>query len=81
MPRPKLDDIAPRTIRVHIPTYDSILKFFAQSSSGIRGSDAIRQLIKYFGLYCEEQMRLGRMASAKDLQEAENLVRKVMETE
>lgn len=79
MPRQKIPDIAPRTIRVHIPTYESILRFFSLSSSGVRGSDAIRQLIKHFGVYCEEQMRMGRMASAKDLQAAEDMVKKVME--
>lgn len=74
MARKKLSDVAPRTIRVHIPTYDAILQFFGLSPSGIRGSDAIRQVLYQFGLYCQEQMEHGRTASARDLKEAEDVI-------
>jgi len=77
MARKKLNDVAPRTIRLHTPTYNSILEFFALSPSGIRGSDAIRQVIYQFGIYCQEQMAQGRTASARDLREAEDVVFKV----
>ena len=52
MARTKLNEVAPRTIRVHVPTYNSILEFFALSHSGLRGSDAIRQVLYRFGTYC-----------------------------
>ncbi len=74
MPRKKLNDVAPRTVRVHVPTYNKILEFFALSPSGIRGSDAIRQVLYQFGLYCGEQMETGRTASARDLKEAEDII-------
>ena len=74
MSRKKLSDVAPRTIRVHVPTYNKILEFFSLSPSGIRGSDAIRQVLYQFGLYCAEQLETGRTASAKDLQEAEDII-------
>jgi hypothetical protein len=74
MARKKLSEVAPRTVRVHIPTYNSILEFFALSPSGIRGSDAIRQLLYRFGLYCEEQLQTGRVASSRDLTVAEDLI-------
>lgn len=77
MARKKLSDVAPRTIRVHVPTYNKILEFFSLSPSGIRGSDAIRQVLYQFGLYCQEQMNSGRTASARDLKEAEDVVLKV----
>jgi hypothetical protein len=76
MPRKSLADVAPRTIRIHIPTYNKILEFFSMSTSGIRGSDAIRQVLYQFGKYCAEQMEAGRVAGAKDLQEAEETVLK-----
>jgi hypothetical protein len=76
MSRRKLSDVAPRTIRVHVPTYNSILEFFSLSPSGIRGSDAIRQVIYQFGRYCESQMTTGRTASARDLQVAEDIIYK-----
>lgn len=76
MARKKLNEVAPRTIRVHVPTYSKILEFFSLSPSGIRGSDAIRQVLYQFGLYCQEQMELGRTASAKDLKEAEDIIYK-----
>ena len=78
MARKKLKEIAPRTIRVHIPTYNHILEFFAMSPSGIRGSDAIRQVLIHFGKYCEEQMQAGRTAGSKDLAVAEEIVFKTM---
>ena len=74
MARKRLNDVAPRTVRVHVPTYNSILDFFALSPSGIRGSDAIRQILYKFGLYCDEQMKSGRVASARDLTEAEDII-------
>ena len=74
MARKKLNEVAPRTIRLHTPTYDKILQFFALSPSGIRGSDAIRQVLYQFGLYCESQMSQGRTASARDLKEAEDMI-------
>lgn len=74
MARKKLTDVSPRTIRVHVPTYDSILEFFSLSPSGIRGSDAIRQVLYQFGLYCQEQLTSGRTASARDLKEAEDVI-------
>lgn len=74
MARKKLSDVAPRTIRVHVPTYDKILEFFSLSPSGLRGSDAIRQVLYQFGLYCQDQMQQGRIASARDLKEAEDVV-------
>lgn len=77
MARKKLSEVAPRTIRVHIPTYNYILEFFQLSPSGIRGSDAIRQVLYQFGIYCQEQMAQGRTASARDLREAEDVVLKV----
>lgn len=75
MAQPKLPDVAPRTIRVHIPTYNAILEFFRLSPSGLRGSDAIRQVLMKFGEYCQEQMEAGRTASTKDLLEAEKTFR------
>ena len=78
MPRKKLKEVAPRTIRVHIPTYNSILEFFSMSPAGLSGSDAIRQLIYHFGQYCEDQMKAGRSATSADLQAAEDAVYKVM---
>lgn len=77
MARKKLNEVAPRTIRVHVPTYNKILEFFALSPSGIRGSDAIRQVLYQFGLYCQEQMENSRTASARDLKEAEDVVFKM----
>lgn len=77
MARKKLSDVAPRTIRVHVPTYDKILEFFSLSPSGIRGSDAIRQILYQFGIYCQEQISQGRTASARDLKEAEDVVFKL----
>lgn len=77
MARKKLSDVAPRTIRIHVPTYDAILQFFSLSPSGIRGSDAIRQVLYQFGLYCQEQMERGRTASARDLKEAEDVIFKI----
>lgn len=74
MARKKLSDVAPRTIRIHVPTYNKILEFFSLSPSGIRGSDAIRQVLYHFGLYCEHQLASSRVASAKDLKEAEDMV-------
>ena len=76
MPRKKLNEVSPRTIRVHIPTYNKNLEFFAMSPSGIRGSDAIRQVLYEFGRYCEEQMLAGRVASARDLKEAEDVIQR-----
>ncbi len=78
MARKKLSDVAPRTIRVHVPTYDSILQFFALSPAGYRGSDAIRQLLYQFGLYCQEQMAQGQVATGRDLKAAEDIVYKVL---
>lgn len=78
MSRNKLDNVSARTIRVHIPTYNSILTFFRSSPSGLRGSDAIRQVLYYFGVYCEEQMRIGRTASSQDLQKAEQIVKEMI---
>ncbi len=81
MARKKMLEVAPRTIRVHIPSYNHILEFFAMSPSGIRGSDAIRQVLIHFGKYCEEQMHKGRHASSKDLQVAEEIVYRTMDKE
>jgi hypothetical protein len=81
MARKKLNEVSPRTIRVHIPTYDKILEFFSMSPSGIRGSDAIRQVLYQFGLYCKEQMETGRVASARDLKEAEDIIFKTFKGE
>jgi hypothetical protein len=81
MARKKLNEVAPRTIRVHIPTYDKILEFFSLSPSGIRGSDAIRQVLFQFGLYCKDQLDTGRTASAKDLKEAEDIIYKTFREE
>lgn len=78
MSRKKLKDVNARTVRVHIPTYNHILEFFSRSPSGICGSDAIRQVLIHFGLYCKDQMDAGRVASSKDLKAAEELVFKVM---
>ena len=69
-------DIAPRTVRVHIPTYNKILTFFSMSPSGITGADAIRQILYKFGQYCDDQMNAGRIASARDLSAAEDIVYK-----
>lgn len=76
MARKRITDVAPRTIRVHIPTYNSILEFFSLSPSGIRGSDAIRQVLYKFGLYCQDQLESGRTASSQDLKEAEDIIYK-----
>lgn len=81
MARKKLNEVAPRTIRVHIPTYDHILEFFSMSPSGIRGSDAIRQVLYQFGLYCAEQLQTGRVASARDLKAAEDIIFKTFRDE
>jgi hypothetical protein len=81
MARKKLNDVAPRTIRVHVPTYDKILEFFSMSPSGIRGSDAIRQVLYQFGLYCKEQLETKRVASARDLKEAEDIIFKTFKGE
>lgn len=72
MPK-QLVNVAPRTVRVHIPTYNKILEFFRASPSGIRGSDAIRQVLYHFGTYCDAQMKAGRSASATDLLKAEEI--------
>lgn len=76
MARKKMQEVASRTVRLHIPSYNSILEFFRMSPSGIRGSDAIRQVLMAFGAYCEDQMKAGRTASTQDLVEAENIVLK-----
>lgn len=81
MARKKLSEVGPRTIRVHIPTYNKILEFFSLSPSGIRGSDAIRQLLYKFGEYCQHQLESGQTASAKDLRAAEDLVFNVFREE
>lgn len=81
MAQNKLPDVAPRTIRVHIPTYNAILEFFRLSPSGLRGSDAIRQVLMQFGKYCEDQMRAGRQASTRDLLEAEKTFHRIMSGE
>ena len=78
MARQRLPDVAPRTIRVHIPTYNHILSFFAASPSGLRGSDAIRQVLYAFGTYCAEQRRRGRTAGSADLRKAEELVMEML---
>ncbi len=80
MARKSLKDVAPRTIRVHIPSYNKILEFFRLSPSGIRGSDAIRQVLMHYGQYCEDQMKGGRTASPQDLIEAENAVLKMFDS-
>lgn len=80
MARKSLIDVAPRTIRVHIPTYNKILEFFRLSPSGICGSDAIRQVLMHYGNYCEDQMKAGRLASSQDLLEAENAVLSMFES-
>ncbi|MCP3669394.1 MAG: hypothetical protein GY814_02940 [Gammaproteobacteria bacterium] len=80
MARKSLIDVAPRTIRVHIPTYNKILEFFRLSPSGICGSDAIRQVLMHYGNYCEDQMKAGRLASSQDLLEAENAVLNMFES-
>ena len=74
MPRKPNLDIAPRTVRVHVPTYNHILHFFRLSPAGITGADAIRQILYKFGKYCEEQQATGRPASAQDLTAAEDIV-------
>lgn len=79
MAQNKLPDVAPRTVRVHVPTYNAILEFFRLSPSGLRGSDAIRQVLMRFGQYCEAQMKAGRQASTKDLLEAERTFHRMME--
>jgi hypothetical protein len=81
MARKKLRDVAPRTLRLHVPTYNSILQFFAMSPSGLCGSDAIRQVVYHFGLYCEQQMRAGRVANSRDLEAAEQAVFDAMSRE
>ena len=73
MPK-QLKDVSPRTVRVHIPTYNKILEFFNTSPAGLCGSDAIRHLLHAFGTYCSEQMEQGRVASSKDLRAAEELI-------
>lgn len=78
MSRKKLSEVAPRTVRVHVPTYNSILEFFALSPAGYRGSDAIRQMLYQFGLYCQEQMAQGQVATGRDLKAAEDIVYKVL---
>lgn len=80
MARKSLKDVAPRTVRVHIPTYNKILEFFRLSPSGICGSDAIRQVLMHYGQYCEDQMKAGRTASSQDLLEAENAVLSMFES-
>lgn len=81
MAQNKLPDVAPRTIRVHIPTYNAILEFFRLSPSGLRGSDAIRQVLMQFGKYCEDQMKAGRQASTRDLLAAEQTFHRIMSGE
>jgi len=81
MARKKLGDVAPRTIRVHVPSYNKILEFFAMSPSGIRGSDAIRQILHQFGTYCADQLKVGRVASARDLKEAEDIIFRTFQDE
>jgi hypothetical protein len=80
MARQRLPDVKPRTIRVHVPTYDAILTFFAASPSGLRGSDAIRQVLYAFGIYCREQVRKGRTANSSDLRKAEQIVMEMLGT-
>lgn len=81
MPRKSIPDVAPRTVRVHVPSYNSILEFFRMSPTGIRGSDAIRQVLMHFGKYCDDQMKAGRTASSQDLIEAENAAIKLFGNE
>jgi hypothetical protein len=81
MAQNKLPDVAPRTVRVHIPTYNAILEFFRLSPSGLRGSDAIRQVLMQFGKYCEDQMKAGRTASTRDLLEAEKTFHRIMDND
>lgn len=79
MARKKLQDVAPRTLRLHLPTYNAILEYFAMSPSGLCGSDAIRQVVYHFGVYCQEQMRAGRTANSSDLRAAEQAVFEAVE--
>lgn len=78
MSRKKLPEVAPRTIRLHIPTYNAILDFFSMSPAGLSGSDAIRQLLYHYGTYCQEQMQAGRQATSVDLKAAEDAVYKLL---
>jgi len=80
MARKSLIDVAPRTVRVHIPSYNHILEFFRLSPSGICGSDAIRQVLMHYGNYCYDQMKAGRTASSQDLLEAENAVLRMFDS-
>jgi len=75
MGRRSIPDTAERTIRLHIPTYNSILQFFGESPTGIKGSDAIREVVYQFGLHCQEQMAAGQRATAVDYGKIEQIVK------
>jgi hypothetical protein len=68
-----------RSVRVDLGTYNSILEFFGRSPTGIKGADAIRELLYRFGLHCQEQMDSGRVAGVKDFAEIGDFVEKQLE--
>jgi len=72
--RRQIPDCKPRTIRLHVPTYDAILDFFAASPSGITGSDAIREILMRFGNHCIRKRRKGHVAGPEDLAQIDSIM-------
>jgi hypothetical protein len=72
--RHQIPNCKPRTIRLHVPTYDAILDFFANSPSGITGSAAIREILMRFGNHCIRKRRQGYVAGPEDLADIEDIM-------
>jgi len=60
-------EIAPRTIRVNVQTYNWILEYFSRSPDGIKGQAAIRKYLHELGHECHRRMQRGRTACISDM--------------
>jgi hypothetical protein len=74
MPRRSIPGTAERNIRVHLESYNWIKDFFAASPAGITTTDACREILYRFGLYCKEQMDKGSEASWKDIAAIDGII-------
>lgn len=79
MPRRSIPGTAQRNIRVHLQSYEWIKEFFASSPAGITTTDACREVLKRFGLYCKERMDEGAEASWKDIAAIDGIILGYME--
>jgi len=79
MPRKAMKGVAPRTFRVDLESYNSILQFFDKSPSGITGTHAIREVLKQFGHYCQQQSDAGEEAGPETLVAAKGIVLGMLE--